>query len=100
MAVGEPEVQVNLPASIVIKRGGTTITGGGKSLLDYFTIANLYEPCAALATAAVGSPLLVAVSVAAATNRCSDGTSAGQTLGANQIRSTSGSPVAVSAPRL
>src|ERR1700694_48258 len=45
VAVGEPEVQVNLPASVVIKRGSTTITGGGESLLDYFTIANLYEPC-------------------------------------------------------
>ncbi len=71
VAVGEPEVQVNLPASIVIKRGSTTITGGGKSLLDYFTIANLYEPCAALATAAAGTPLVAAVSVSAATNRCS-----------------------------
>ena len=34
------------------------------------------------------------------TNGCNLGTSAGHTLGANQIRSTSGSPVAVSAPRL
>ncbi len=70
VAVGEPEAQVNLPATIVIKRGSTTITGGGKSLLEYFTIANLYEPCAALATAAAGSPLLVGVSAAFATNRC------------------------------
>ena len=71
VAVGEPEVQVNLPASLVIKRGSTTITGGGKSLLDYFTIANLYEPCAALATASVGAPFLAGISVPLATNRCS-----------------------------
>ena len=38
--------------------------------------------------------------VYSSTNGCNDGTSSGQTLGANQIRSTSGSPVAVSAPRL
>jgi hydroxybutyrate-dimer hydrolase len=70
VAVGEPEVQVNLPSSIVMKRGAATITGGGKSLYDYFTIANLYEPCAARATAAAGSPLLAAVVVAQADNRC------------------------------
>jgi hydroxybutyrate-dimer hydrolase len=70
VAVGEPEVQVNLPSSIVIKRGATTITGGGKSLLDYFTIANLYEPCAALATASAGAPFLAGISVPLATNRC------------------------------
>ena len=70
VAVGEPEVQVNLPASIVMKRGGTTITGGGKSLYDYFTIANLYEPCAARAAAAAGSPFLAGVVVARADDRC------------------------------
>ena len=70
VAVGEPQVQVNLPSSVVIKRGSTTVAGGGKGLYDYFTIANLYEPCAARAAAAAGSPLLVAVSVAAADNRC------------------------------
>ncbi|HEX7557689.1 MAG TPA: 3-hydroxybutyrate oligomer hydrolase family protein, partial [Usitatibacter sp.] len=36
VAVGEPQVQVNLPSSVVIKRGATTITGGAKSLYDYF----------------------------------------------------------------
>jgi hypothetical protein len=38
--------------------------------------------------------------VYSSTSGCSDGTSAGHALGANQIRSTSESPVAVSAPRL
>ena len=70
VAVGEPEVQVNLPASIVMKRGSTTITGGGKSLYDYFTIANLYEPCAARATAAAGSPFLAGVVATRADDRC------------------------------
>ncbi len=70
VAVGEPEVQVSLPASVVIKRGTTTVSAAGKTLLDYFTIANLYEPCAARATAATGSPLLAGVSVPQADARC------------------------------
>ncbi len=70
VAVAEPQVQVNLPSSITIKRGATTVTGAGKGLYDYFTIANLYEPCAALAPASAGAPFLAGVSVAAATNRC------------------------------
>ena len=71
VAVAEPNVQVDLPSTITIKRGATTVTGAGKSLYDYFTIADLYEPCAALAPASANAPLLTSVSVAAATNRCS-----------------------------
>jgi hydroxybutyrate-dimer hydrolase len=70
VAVAEPQIQVNLPASVVIKRGGTTVTGGGKGLYDYFTIANLYEPCAALAPASANAPLLTSVIAANAANRC------------------------------
>jgi len=71
VAVAEPNVQVDLPSTITIKRGATTVTSAGKSLYDYFTIADLYEPCAALAPASANAPLLTSVSVAAATNRCS-----------------------------
>ncbi|HEX4782521.1 MAG TPA: 3-hydroxybutyrate oligomer hydrolase family protein [Usitatibacter sp.] len=73
VAVGEPQVQVNLPASVVVKRGGNAVTGGGKSLYEYFAIANLYEPCAALADAsatAVGLTPILLVNKAAAANRC------------------------------
>jgi hydroxybutyrate-dimer hydrolase len=70
VAVAEPQIQVNLPASVVIKRGGTTVANAGKGLYDYFTIANLYEPCAALASASANAPLLTSVNVATATNRC------------------------------
>jgi hydroxybutyrate-dimer hydrolase len=73
VAVGEPQVQVNLPSSVVIKRGATTITGGAKSLYDYFAIANLYEPCAMLASAsatAVGVSGIVLINATAAANRC------------------------------
>ena len=70
VAVGEPQVQVDLPSSITIRRGGTTVAGGGKSLYDYFTIANLYEPCAALAPASANAPLITSVNAATAANRC------------------------------
>ncbi|HUQ29734.1 MAG TPA: 3-hydroxybutyrate oligomer hydrolase family protein [Usitatibacter sp.] len=70
VAVAEPQIQVNLPSTITIKRGSTTVANAGKGLYDYFTIANLYEPCAALAPASAGAPFLAGVNVAAATNRC------------------------------
>ena len=70
VAVAEPQIQVNLPSSITIKRGATTVANAGKGLYDYFTIANLYQPCAALSPQSAGAPLLAGVSVAAATNRC------------------------------
>ena len=38
--------------------------------IDYFTLANLYQPCAALSPRAVGSPGAALVPVALATNRC------------------------------
>jgi hydroxybutyrate-dimer hydrolase len=70
VAVAEPQIQVNLPASVVIKRGGNTVSGAGKGLYDYFTIANRYEPCAALAPASANAPLIASVNAANAANRC------------------------------
>jgi hydroxybutyrate-dimer hydrolase len=70
VAVAEPQIQVNLPSSVAIKRGGNTVAGAGKGLYDYFTIANLYEPCAALAPASAAAPLLTSLNTANAANRC------------------------------
>jgi len=75
VAVAEPNVQVNPPAGLVIKRGSTTVTTFGKPLLDYFTFANLYEPCASLATAALGGnsagiPGVTTPNATTAANRC------------------------------
>lgn len=76
VAVTEPNIQLDRTApgagSIVIRRGaGPDYTGGSKPLLDYFTFANLYQPCAALspraATAALAFP---AAFVPLATARC------------------------------
>ncbi|MCU0967262.1 MAG: D-(-)-3-hydroxybutyrate oligomer hydrolase [Rubrivivax sp.] len=56
VAVTEPNVQTRT-RGITIQRGsGPAYTGGSKPLLDYFTFANLYQPCAALSSRAADSP--------------------------------------------
>jgi hydroxybutyrate-dimer hydrolase len=61
-AVVVSEPQVNLPdnARITVKRNGRLIANAGKPLYDYFTYANLLQPCAAM------TPGLVRVFTAAA----------------------------------
>lgn len=81
LAVGEPQVQLDAPANLTIKRGAATVPSYGKKLYDYFTLANLYQPCAAHAAAA-GSVGLAFVAVATATNRCAALASAGLVTGA------------------
>jgi hydroxybutyrate-dimer hydrolase len=46
----EPQVQVRPDPRVSVTRGGRTIDGTGRTLLDYFTFAILYQPCAAVAT--------------------------------------------------
>jgi hydroxybutyrate-dimer hydrolase len=74
VVVGEPQVNVRLPAGLTIARGGTAYPSSaiGRTLYDFTSLANLLQPCAAYATAAAGSPLLSATSipVAGATARC------------------------------
>lgn len=70
LAVSEPNVQLVPGGNLVVKRGNVTTTGTGKPIYDYFTTANLYQPCAALAAAAVGSPGAAFVNATLATNRC------------------------------
>jgi hydroxybutyrate-dimer hydrolase len=55
VAVTEPNIQTRTQG-IVIQRGSSVpYTGGSKPLYDYFSFANLYQPCAALSTRAAGS---------------------------------------------
>ena len=70
LAVTEPSVALVANPNLVVRRGNTTITGTGRPLYDYFTLANLLQPCAALSTRAVGSPGLAFVNATVATNRC------------------------------
>ena len=73
-AVAEPNVQLDAPAGVTIVRGTTPVGSHSRPLYDYFTIANLYQPCASLATAAVGNTAgLIGITTpnpAVAANRC------------------------------
>jgi hydroxybutyrate-dimer hydrolase len=82
VAVGEPQIQLNLPSTLSIKRGATAVSASGKSLYDIFTIANLYQPCAAYAAAAAGAPGLAFVNATIAANRCAALAAGGLVTGA------------------
>jgi hydroxybutyrate-dimer hydrolase len=71
VVAGEPQVQVASTATI--QRGGATVAAAGKSLYDYTTIANLYQPCAAVGPAGTTAGLFNAFGASqttAANNRC------------------------------
>jgi hydroxybutyrate-dimer hydrolase len=71
VAVSEPNVQLAPSAGLRIERGASVYAAGSKPLYDYFSYANLLQPCAALATAAAGGPFAFAGGTAAlAGNRC------------------------------
>jgi hydroxybutyrate-dimer hydrolase len=68
VVTAEPQVQPRRYPPLKIKRGSTYIKGHSKPLLDYFTLANLYQPCAAIAEA---NPLKLTGDIAdRAANRC------------------------------
>jgi hydroxybutyrate-dimer hydrolase len=48
----EPSAQPATTAGYGVQFAGLAVAGYGKSLADYFTYANLYQPCAALAASA------------------------------------------------
>jgi hydroxybutyrate-dimer hydrolase len=58
LAVTEPNAQPGDMDKLAIVQGSTPIATIGKPLYDYFTWANLYQPCAALSTRAAGAPAL------------------------------------------
>lgn len=71
VAVTEPNIQINSSQDPVIRRGALpAYTAGSRPLADYFTFANLYQPCAALSTRAANSPLAVLLSITSAQARC------------------------------
>ena len=73
VAVAEPEIQLAPDSRLSVKRGSSTLVGTGKQLYDYFTLANLLQPCAALvspATNAFNTTANTSASTAIATNRC------------------------------
>jgi hydroxybutyrate-dimer hydrolase len=50
VAVSEPNAQPGSNSSLVIRQGSATVGTHSKPLIDYFTYANLYQPCAALSS--------------------------------------------------
>ena len=70
VAVAEPEVQLAPDSRLSVKRGASTLVGTGRSLYDYFSLANLLQPCAALVSPATNAfnsvnPLIAASRCAA-----------------------------------
>jgi hydroxybutyrate-dimer hydrolase len=84
VAVSEPNVQLAPGAGGRIERAGLpAYTAGSKPLYDYFSYANLLQPCAALAAGAAGSPFgYTGVTAFVAGNRCAALASAGLVSGA------------------
>ncbi len=48
VVAGEPNAQPSTTAGYGIQVGGTPVAGFGKSMVDYTTYGNIYQPCAAL----------------------------------------------------
>lgn len=65
--LAQPSAQTNAD-SVTVVQGNAPVKAAGKSLLDYTSFANLYQPCAALATPS--GPAAVLIDTVAAGNRC------------------------------
>jgi hydroxybutyrate-dimer hydrolase len=87
VVVSEPNVQMAPVSGLRIERGTLpAYTGGSKPLYDYFSYANLLQPCAALATAAAGSPFGYTGGTAfVAGNRCASLAANGLVTGATTL---------------
>lgn len=85
VVVGEPQVNVRMPRRARVLEGDQPIAEAGKPLADYTTLANLLQPCAALAQAAAGAPYLTALPLAQTTAirqaRCASLAAAGYVTG-------------------
>jgi hydroxybutyrate-dimer hydrolase len=88
VAVSEPTVQIDVPHRLRIQRGGQNVPSFGKPLYDYFTIANLYQPCAAYAPTNAASPGLAFVNALRAANRCEALKASGLISGATLVEQT------------
>ena len=52
VAVAEPNAQPGANTGLTIKQGAATVATHSKPLVDYFTYANVFQPCAALSAQA------------------------------------------------
>jgi len=70
VAVGEAQIQPDDMSGLSIVQGSTPIKTIGRPIYDYFTIGNLYQPCAALSSRAANSPAAAFLPAAISTARC------------------------------
>ncbi|MCL4759459.1 MAG: D-(-)-3-hydroxybutyrate oligomer hydrolase [Rhodocyclaceae bacterium] len=71
VAVTEPNAQPRANAALTIRQGAATVATHSKPLVDYFSYANLYQPCAALSAGLSLNPAFwPAAFTTAAENRC------------------------------
>lgn len=68
VAIAEPSIALTQNDKLTVRRGNTARIGTGKSLMDYFSIANLYQPCAALASPSAN--VFHTINPTLAQNRC------------------------------
>ena len=68
IAVAEPHVQMAPDNKLSITRGSTTLVGTGKPLYEYFSLANLLQPCAALVSTSTNARNTIDPTIAGA--RC------------------------------
>jgi hydroxybutyrate-dimer hydrolase len=82
VAVSEPNVNTPPDPRLTIQQGATTFPIFGRTLIDYFTYANLYQPCARMDPRAAIGPSATFLATANATNRCTTLHQAGLLAGA------------------
>jgi hydroxybutyrate-dimer hydrolase len=73
IAVSEPNGQARGTNQLVIQQGGNAAVKTGRPLVDYFTFANVYQPCAILSSQAglsVNPAFWPAAYTTSAQNRC------------------------------
>jgi hydroxybutyrate-dimer hydrolase len=68
VAVAEPHVQLAPDSRLSVRRGATVLTGSGRPLYEYFSLANLLQPCAALVSTSTNA--FNTINVPIATARC------------------------------
>ncbi len=89
VVAGEPVTEMPTAAGYGIQFGGVAVAGYGKTLADYVTYGNLYQPCAALAAPAamaeftVFNYLVITAQTGRAANRCTSLAAKGLVNGAD-----------------
>ena len=89
VVAGEPVTEIGTSSGYGIQLGGVAVTGYGKTLADFTTYGNVYQPCAALAVGAamtetsVFNYLVLTAQTAKAVARCNGLAAKGLVSGAD-----------------